>query len=410
MYKQIILFGAGQKGREALDFFGKEIVYCFVDNDMLKQGTWLEGKKIISYSDLLELKRRPGFDIEFELVITVDKSPWATLAVSEQLRKTEIDDFSLFRDISRRYDSGKKFVERDRTEYPFEQETLLKIYSYQYEYLKRHTDVSMLTPATGLLREQQLRMAESAHEFFEKISELKPCYWIMAGTLMGAVRHGGFIPWDDDMDFCMMASDLQRVMAYLDEVSDCFRFYTESYRSGNNRTDCQGFKAGQLYGVWHFGWLNVFRYSGYRDIFKNDFVTDIMPVHYYGGDEQAYRADVERYKQIRLQDLSAADEEYARELMDIKKYPKQSNKLAWGIDAASGSWYFHRDDNKDFSGKIWDENMIFPLSDVMFEKFNFPAPCKKEDYIKQEYGDMLSWPLRVGAMVHDKNKLFYEKY
>jgi lipopolysaccharide cholinephosphotransferase len=53
-------------------------------------------------------------------------------------------------------------------------------------------------------------------------------YWIDGGTLLGSVRHSGFIPWDDDLDVCLPYSDYTKLIALLKEFcqkSDRFMLY-----------------------------------------------------------------------------------------------------------------------------------------------------------------------------------------
>ena len=70
-------------------------------------------------------------------------------------------------------------------------------------------------PDGSLLRRQQMRMLEILLEVDKICKKHHIEYWLSSGTLIGAMRHNGFIPWDDDLDIEMMRSDYLRLMKVL---------------------------------------------------------------------------------------------------------------------------------------------------------------------------------------------------
>ncbi len=70
-------------------------------------------------------------------------------------------------------------------------------------------------PDGSPLRRQQLRMLELLLELDRICKKHHIAYWLSSGTLIGAMRHDGFIPWDDDLDVEMLRSDYLRLLKVL---------------------------------------------------------------------------------------------------------------------------------------------------------------------------------------------------
>ena len=80
-------------------------------------------------------------------------------------------------------------------------------------------------PDGSMLRSLQTSLMETLIEFDKVCREEGVVYWLDAGTLLGAVRHGGFIPWDDDLDVCILKKDRKKLKKAMEkELSSSFQY------------------------------------------------------------------------------------------------------------------------------------------------------------------------------------------
>lgn len=76
-------------------------------------------------------------------------------------------------------------------------------------------DLSHYNSEGSVLRKAQMRLLEMLDIFAEICDRHNITYWLVCGTALGARRHGGFIPWDDDLDVAVLRNDYKKLLSIL---------------------------------------------------------------------------------------------------------------------------------------------------------------------------------------------------
>ncbi|WP_407393802.1 LicD family protein [Methanobrevibacter sp.] len=225
------------------------------------------------------------------------------------------------------------------------------------------------TPFLKSLRDLSYELIEFVDNVCKK-HEIE--YWMDYGTLLGSVRHNGFVPWDDDLDVGMMRSDYNRLIPILqNEVEENdLRYLVPDFK-----IDKHNDKSKRWYQL------------SYKDPnFKGKFIgVDFFPYDYI---KEYNKKDIdERYNNALTEYYHNPDDFTLEEYMD-KFYDEfnltldKTDNVISGIDNARGDIRKYTA-YRTFLLKTDD---IFPLKRMQFGEHYLPAPKNTTKYIKDIYG------------------------
>lgn len=246
-------------------------------------------------------------------------------------------------------------------------------------------------PEGSHLRKVQLRMLDMLLYLDDVCKEIGIQYRLDGGTLLGAVRHKGFIPWDDDLDIAIdNIEDWKRLADYLkkkphpqyhlqDDTTDpgMYKFWM-TIRDEKSEYIHQEIKEIELEKPRKYKGLQI-------DIFP--FRAGIIPSLYrFCCFLQEKQSKLVKYKFL-------ADSAHKLQKFIIHPFCKIQtslfgNKNLYMHDYGAG--WTHR-----FSNEV-----LFPYTDYTFEGHTFKGPASSDEYLKQIYGNYMDLPNRNNRNQH----------
>ena len=236
-------------------------------------------------------------------------------------------------------------------------------------------------------------------------------YSLAYGTLLGAVRHKDFIPWDDDVDIMMPRADYLKFVDYCKNNSTDFELACGATDPEYGYVFAKACDKGTTVVPGNMKWQ------------KNGIQVDIFPVENLGADaEQAGK----HFSARRLQrELLVAWNWSRYEKNPNRSLPFNAVRLAFFLLSrfvsnkkliASVNKYYEAIEENEYMGIVcgaYRSREIMPASiykeytDILFEGKTFKAISKYDEYLKTVYGDYMKLPPEEKRVTHHNFKAYW---
>jgi len=225
-------------------------------------------------------------------------------------------------------------------------------------------------------------------------------FFLYGGSLIGAVRHGGFVPWDDDLDIAMLRADYMRF------VEEAPKYLPENYYL---QTPYNDKRSPYVYSKLRLQGTKCVEYIHHKIKTEQGIYVDIYPIDHMPDDEEEFLKQYERFQRmVRLYSLrqsphpAGPSNSWKRTVRNMIRYLVSrlltvipQSFFVRQIDhimTAHNNIHTQRQGNYSYplpQNLFYD---IYPYEMGEFEGRSVWLPHNWEDHLRMRYGDYMELP------------------